>query len=76
MRDFVRHRMEVEVECACGHLAALDAREVYGRFSAGGWSTALPSGFLDSPYRHFYCTACRAAGRGKRRPVRIGPVER
>jgi len=64
--DFIRHRMDVEVACACGHKAVFSARQLYDEFAFQGWSMSL-SGFGDSMFRHFRCTKC-----GKR-PVRIGP---
>lgn len=74
MRDFIRHGMGVEVECRCGHTDTLDATAVLRRFEAKGWYLGLNDGFsMGSPYTHFYCSKCWRCGRGKVRPVRIGP---
>lgn len=77
IRDFARHRQDVELECELGHVGVVPWREVVGRFSAMGWSGTLAGAvWLPSAHRRFYCSRCRAMGRGKRRPVRIGPGER
>ena len=74
MADFLRHGLDVEVECACGHRAALDADEVYRIFSKNRWYMGLNDGFsMGSPYSHFFCTRCWAAGKDKVRPKHIGP---
>jgi hypothetical protein len=77
MHDFLRHRMDVELECRCGHKATLDARMVSDRFDRNKWYTGLGDGYsMGAPHTHFYCTRCYARGRGKVRPTHIGPWER
>jgi hypothetical protein len=72
--DFMRHGLDVDLECSCGHKAALDARRVFAHFKARGWYMGLHDGYgLGNPYSRFYCSVCRDAGRGKCRPKHIGP---
>ena len=69
MRDFDRHRMDIEVVCACGHSAVLPRGPVVARFEAEGWYMGLNDGWpFGSPYTHFCCTRCR-----RKAAVRIGP---
>lgn len=77
MDDFARHRMDIEVRCRCGHYAVLPRGPVLARFDRMGWSTSLEGAcWLPSAHARFFCTVCRAKGRGKVRPVRIGPGQR
>lgn len=69
LQDLLRHGMECEVSCRCGHTAVLDAHKVYQLFGERKWSTSF-SGLMDSAYAHFRCSKCGA------RPSRIGPGER
>ena len=64
MSDFVRHRFDIELTCACGHRNVLSSRAVWQIFRKKGWSPTLER----APSR-FRCTRCGG------RPVRIGPWE-
>ncbi len=64
MSDFVRHRFDIELTCACGHRNVLSSRAVWQIFRKKGWSPTLER----APDR-FRCTRCGG------RPVRMGPWE-
>lgn len=63
INDFLRHGMDVEVECRCGHKAVLDAHAVAARFAERGWSRSLEGAcWLPSAHAHFRCSRCRRKG--------------
>ena len=65
MNDFMRHRLDVDLRCGCGHTAALPFLDVAMHFHRMRWGSGL-----DAALRRFRCTRCGG------RPVRIGPVYR
>lgn len=56
--DFLRHGLDVDVECYCGHKNTLDARRVYDWFRAKGHSM-----HLEWALGRFRCTRCGSAAR-------------
>ena len=65
MRDFSRHRMDIDVVCGCGYRATLPYLDVAMHFQRMGWGSGL-----DAALRRFRCSKCGC------RPVRLGPIGR
>jgi hypothetical protein len=65
INDFMRHRMDVDAICYCGHRNTLPRLMVFERFSRKGW----PRG-LEGALAHFRCSRCGSCAR------HIGPRAR
>lgn len=64
IKDFSRHRYDIEMTCYCGHKATLAVGPVGARFVSERWPVDL-----NLAVRYFRCSKCGG------RPRQIGPME-